>query len=351
MDTIVLAGGGTAGHIAPNLALLPFLKDFSVHYAGETGGMEDGMAKDAGLPFHGVSCIKFHRGNPFKNAKVPFVLHKGVKEAKRLLKDLNPCVVFSKGGYAALPVCLAANKLKIPLVIHESDTSLGLTNRLVAKKAKFVCTTFPAVAEKLENGLYTGTPLRQALYHGNAETIYRTFALPKNGKKNLLVFGGSQGALHVNEALEKGLEKVCRTFNVLHIAGKHAYDGVRPEGYARAAFCTQMADCYAWADFVLCRAGAGTLTEIAALKKPALAIPLPKSSTSRGDQEKNALVYADRGMIDVLFERDLSPESLLSALYALVSHAGALKEAIEKQESPDGTKKIAELLKSFRRSD
>ena len=348
MDTIVLAGGGTAGHIAPNLALLPYLRDFSVHYAGETGGMEDGMAKDAGLPFHGVSCIKFRRGFSLKNAKVPFVLLKGVKEAKRLLKDLKPCVVFSKGGYAALPVCLAAHKLHIPLVIHESDKSLGLSNKLVAKKAKFVCATFPSVVEQCENGILTGTPLRQELYHGNAESVFRAYKLPKNGKKNLLVFGGSQGALRVNKALEGVLAEACRTFNILHVAGNHAYEGVRPENYARAAFCKQMADCYAWADFVLCRAGAGTLTEIAALRKPALAVPLPKSTSSRGDQEENAAAYAKRGMIDVLYERDLSPASLLAALSSLPAHADALKEAMQKAESPDGTKKIAELLASFR---
>ncbi|MDE7396059.1 MAG: glycosyltransferase, partial [Clostridiales bacterium] len=251
MDTIILAGGGTAGHIAPNLALLPFLKEFSVHYVGETGGMEESMAKDAGLPFHGVPCIKFHRGISLKNAKVPFVLCKGISQAKRLLKELNPCVVFSKGGYAALPVALAANKLHIPLVIHESDKTLGLSNKLVAKKARYVCATFPSVADACDNGILTGTPIRQELYGGKAENVYRAFGFSQNGKKNLLVFGGSQGALHLNRALEGALADVCRTFNVLHISGEHEYTGAKPTNYARTPFCKQMADCYAWADYIV----------------------------------------------------------------------------------------------------
>lgn len=349
MNTIVLAGGGTAGHIAPNLALLPFLKEFSVHYVGETGGMEETMAKDAGLPFHGLSCIKFHRGLSIRNVKIPFVLMKGVGQAKRLLQDLRPCVVFSKGGYAALPVCIAANKLHIPLVLHESDKTLGLSNKLVAKKARYVCATFPSVADACENGILTGTPIRQELYQGKAENIYRAFSLPKNGKKNLLVFGGSQGALHLNKALEGALSDVCRTFNVLHLSGGHEYTGACPVGYARTPFCKQMADAYAWADFVLCRAGAGTLTEVTALKKPSLAVPLPKSSTSRGDQELNARFYADRGMIDVLSDDALTSESLLPALSKLVSHAGALKVAMAGAQSPDGTKRIADLLASFKK--
>lgn len=348
MNTIVLAGGGTAGHIAPNLALLPFLKEFSVHYCGEQGGMEERMAQDAGLPFHAVPCIKFNRTFSLKNAKVPFVLLKGVRAAKRLLKELNPCVVFSKGGYAALPVAMAANKLHIPLVLHESDKSMGLANRLVAKKARYVCATFPSVANACENGILTGTPLRQELYHGKAEAVRRTFGLPQNGKSNLLVFGGSQGALHVNKALESVLSDVCEKFNVLHIAGEHDYKGVRPFNYARAPFCKQMADCYAWADYVLCRAGAGTLTEITALAKPALVIPLPKSTTSRGDQEQNAAEFASRGMIDVLYESELTGGTLLSALTSLPRHAPSLSRAMKSAQSPDGTKKIAELLKSFR---
>ncbi len=349
MKTIVLTGGGTAGHIAPNLALLPYLTDYEVHYCGEAGGMEEKMLADfPRVIFHALPCIKLRRSLSPQNLKVPFVLHKGISQAKKLLRALSPAVVFSKGGYAALPVALAAGKLHIPLVVHESDVSMGLSNRLAAKKAHTVCTSFPALAASLRNGKHTGAPIRRELYEGRKDNVLRTFSLPQNNKPNLLVFGGSQGALALNNALEARLADVCARFNVLHIAGKHAFAGDNP-WYRRTPFCSAMADCYAWADYVVCRAGAGTLAELVALKKAALVIPLPKSGSSRGDQQQNAAYYASLGCIDVLQQSDLTPDTLYERITALPARKSTLVAAMQKAPSPDGTRAVAEILKSFGR--
>ncbi len=347
MKTIILTGGGTAGHIAPNIALLPYLRGYEVHYCGEKGGMEEKMlAAFPEVKFHALPCIKFNRSLSPKNLKIPFVLMKGISQAKKLIRDISPGVVFTKGGYAALPVAIAACKKKVPLVVHESDVSMGLSNRLVAKKAKWVCTSFPSLAEQYKNGMFTGTPIRRELYGGKAENIERKLGLAKNGKPNLLVFGGSQGAKAINTALETALNEMRAYFNILHIAGKHPFEG-GADNYRRLEFCDYMADCYAWADLVVCRAGAGTLAEIAALRIPALVIPLPKSDTSRGDQQQNAEYYRSLGVIQVLDQSELTPGTLVAEATALIKKRPALIEASANAPCPDGTRRIAELLNSF----
>lgn len=347
MNTVILTGGGTAGHIAPNIALLPYLRNCEVHYCGEAGGMEEKMLSAyPAVHFHALPCIKFRRSLSPANCKVPFVLCQGIHEAKKLFAQIEPRVVFSKGGYAALPVALAATQKKIPLIVHESDVSMGLSNRLVAKKSRYVCTSFPHLAEKYQNGIFTGTPIRKELYDGRAANVERTFGFTPNGKPNLLVFGGSLGALTVNKLLEGALNEICARFNVLHIAGKHPFDG-KHANYRRATFCDTMADCYAWADYIVCRAGAGTLAEVVALRKPALVIPLPKSDTSRGDQQQNAAYYRERGLIDVCEQVDLTHDSFIVRVTALPQKRDTLLQAMRTAPSPDGTRRIAELINNF----
>ncbi len=347
MKTIILTGGGTAGHIAPNLALLPFLNNYEVHYCGAADSMEEKMvAACPRVKFHALPCIKFCRSFSPKNLKIPFVLSSGIKKAKKLMREINPVVVFGKGGYAALPAVLAANKLRVPLIIHESDISMGLSNKLAAKKARKVCTNFPSLAESLDNGMFTGMPIRQELYRGKKENIIFKHNFPINSKPNLLIFGGSQGALALNKAVEGAINELCAYFNVLHIAGKHEFDG-KHANYRRLEFCDYMADCYAWADYVVCRAGAGTLAEITALKIPAITVPLPKSDTSRGDQQQNAAYYKSLGTVEVLNQDELTCGTLVSQTTALIRKRGALIEAMNKAPCPDGTRKIAELLNSF----
>jgi UDP-N-acetylglucosamine--N-acetylmuramyl-(pentapeptide) pyrophosphoryl-undecaprenol N-acetylglucosamine transferase len=347
MNTIFLTGGGTAGHIAPNIALLPYLRGYEVHYFGEAGSMEERMISAyPQVTFHALPCIKFHRSLSPKNIKIPFVLASGISKAKKFIKELKPKAVFSKGGYAALPMAMAAYKKKVPLIIHESDISMGLSNRLVAKKSRYVCTSFPSLAEKFDNGFFTGTPIRRELYEGNAEAVNRKLGFKKNGRPNLLIFGGSQGALAINQAAEGAIKELCAYFNVLHIAGKHKFDGSH-ENYRRLEFCDYMADCYAWADYAVTRAGAGTLSEITALKIPSLVIPLPKSDSSRGDQVQNAAYYKNLGVIEVMEQDSLSCGSIVSETVALISKRQNLISAMNANPGSDGTRKIAELLNSF----
>lgn len=347
MNTIILTGGGTAGHIAPNIALLPYLKDWEVHYCGEKGGMEERMIADyPQVTFHALPCIKFRRALSPSNLKVPFVLMSGISAAKKLIKEIQPRVVFGKGGYASLPATMAATKKGVPLIIHESDLSMGLGNRLVAKKSRFVCTAFPTLASEYDNGVFTGTPIRRELYEGSGLKLSEKYEFKGRGKPHLLIFGGSQGALALNTAAESVLDALTDRFDVFHIAGKHAYEGAR-EGYRRAEFCSDMADCYAWADYIVCRAGAGTLAEVVALKKAALVIPLPKSNTSRGDQQQNAEYYREAGLVNVLDQSELDGKSLLVNIDKLVRDKQTLLSNIGRAPSPDGTRKIAELIKQF----
>ena len=347
MNTIVLTGGGTAGHVTPNIALIPYLNGYEIHYCGEEGGIEQQMlTRYPQVIFHPLPCIKFSRSLSPKNLSVPFILGSGIRKAKKLFAEINPKVVFSKGGYAALPAAMAAAKKKIPLVIHESDTSMGLSNRLVARKCRHVCASYPQVADSYPNGFLTGAILRRELYFGKKENVIKKFGMPQNGKPNLLVFGGSIGAVAINKALESALHEICTYFNVLHISGKHDYTGGEPN-YRRLEFCDCMQDCYAWADIIVCRAGANTLCEVTALRKPALVIPLPKSKSSRGDQVLNAQYYADLGAIKILPQEKLTCGELVTSTLSLYRDRTSYIAAMEKAPSPDGTRKIASLLNSF----
>lgn len=347
VKTIIFTGGGTAGHIAPNIALFPYFDDYEIHYCGAANSMEERMLKAyPRVAFHALPCVKLRRSLSVRNCKVPFVLWNGIRQAKKLLREVQPRVVFGKGGYAALPVALAAVKCDVPLVVHESDISMGLSNRLVAKKARWVLSSFPSTARDYESGVFTGTPLRRELYAGKRENVIKAHGFSQDGLPNLLVFGGSQGALALNTALESALDRFCAHFHVLHIAGKHPFAGTH-KNYRRVEFTDNMADCYAWADYAVCRAGAGTLAEITALCKPALVIPLPKSGSSRGDQEQNADYYREAGCIEVLPQSELTPETLLARVLSLPARRAELISAMQKAPSPDGTQKIAQMLRTI----
>ena len=346
MKKIILTGGGTAGHVAPNLALLPHLQGYEVHYCGESGGVEERMCASRGVTFHALPCIKLRRSLSPKNLGVPFVLMKGVREAKKLIGELNPSLVLGKGGFVSLPVTLAAVRCGVPLVIHESDLSMGLANKLVANKCRYVCTTFPELAKEYDRGVCTGAPIREELFIGSAAELTKRLSLVSRSKPRLLVFGGSQGATAINAAVESALKDLTKRYDVVHIAGKHPSE-ITADGYRRLEFCDFMADCYAWADIVVCRGGAGALGEITALRKPSLVIPLPKSKHSRGDQEQNAAYYEKKGMVKVLRQSELNAQSLISSLDSLMSSRSALIGAMNSEAKPDGARKIAELIKSI----
>jgi len=324
--SIVLTGGGTAGHVLPNIALLPHLrKSFDrIYYIGSDGGVEKGIAEQAGLEYFSISTAKLRRSLSLSNLLTPFKVLGGISGAKKLLRRLRPSVVFSMGGFVAYPVVAAASKLGIPVVIHESDYSMGLANKMSAKHADAVCTTFEATAKVL-SGKYpnkkvghTGTPLRSEIFKGDASRIEALFAPRRGGgallaRSNLLVVGGSQGARRINEAVVGALPELLRGWNILHVVGKGKLVDVNSllDGYKQVEYMENIADAYAWADVVVSRAGSGAMSELLVLNKRVVFIPM---STGRGDQLENAAEVKRLGKAEVLLEEELCGSSLLSVI-------------------------------------
>lgn len=323
MRKIVLTGGGTAGHVMPNIALLPYLKGCEVHYIGGSGIEKELMSAHKEVIYHEIPCVKYVRGFNFKNLLIPFKMIKSLTHTRKIIKSIAPNVIFTKGGYVSLPVALSAGK--VTLITHESDLSLGLTNRLIKRKCKYVCTSFDVTAKQLPNGLYTGALLRRELWLGTRKTPYPT----------LLIMGGSLGSEAINDCVRKVLDELTKRYNVVHIVGKGKLSDIKMPRYTQIEFA-DMADIYAGADMIVSRGGANSLFEIAALNKKALIIPLPKG-VSRGDQVENADYFADKGLVKVLPQSELSSNRLVTELKALEDFVPAKCDI-------NGTRKVADLL-------
>lgn len=342
MRTIVLTGGGTAGHVLPHIALLPFLRqDFDrIIYLGGNG-VEREIAQESGIPFYGVTTVKLRRKLTLKNLAIPFRLLKGIGEAKKILRELKPDVVFSKGGFVALPVVYAAASLGIKVIAHESDMSLGLANRMSAKKCSMIATTFPIIDQRYSNLVQTGAIIRSSVYHGDASRI----ASPHNGLPKVLVVGGSLGATAINEAVAQALPELCRHYNVLHVTGRgKAVTRSAPPNYQQVEYLSNPADAFAWADVVVARAGSGTVSELLALHKPTIYIPLPKTE-SRGDQIQNANYLQNLGVGVMLPQAELTTERLLTTLDQVYQNRKTITENCAKQTWIDGTAKILNYLR------
>ena len=347
MKRIVLTGGGTAGHVTPNLALIPHLAaaGWDIVYIGSVGGMERGLVEPTGVPFYEVATGKLRRYRDLKNLSDPFRVLKGTAQAVALMGKLRPNVVFSKGGFVSVPVVYGAALHGVPVVLHESDLTPGLANKLCAPFAKAVCTTFPETAKAVRHGVYTGTPLRDELFAGQRKSGLAAFSL-SGEKPVLMVTGGSSGAQAINAAVRAALPKLLPDFDVLHLCGKGNLDPDldRYAGYRQIEYLTdRMRDAFACADVLVSRAGSNTLCEILALKKPSLLIPYPKGA-SRGDQVENAASFAARGLAQVLDQARLTPESLLAAVRALYASKDELRARMDEEPAANGTKKVLEIL-------
>jgi len=311
-----LTGGGTAGHCTPCLALLPHLeKHFDrIAYVGSVSGIERELVQKTGLEYHAITTAKLKRCISADNLTVPFRLIKGISEAKRLLKKLRPDAVFSKGGYVALPVAIAAGKLKIPLVLHESDYTLGLANKISSRYAREVLTSFKETADTLKNGVWTGSPVSPNLF-GSTRSESRAHYGIKGAKPVLLVMGGSTGSTAINREIRRILPELTRQFSVLHITGRGNADAAlsTTPDYYQVEFEGNMKYAYAAADVAVSRAGSNCLFELLAMKIPALLIPLPKDR-SRGDQILNAKYFTAKGAFRTLYQENVTPDALLSAI-------------------------------------
>lgn len=308
MKKILFTGGGSAGHVIPNVAIFEELLqsgEVDVGYIG-TNGIEKSIVAPYKIPYMEMACPKLIRGGGFfalkRNLGIPFAFSRAVKIAKKHLESFQPDLVFSKGGYVSLPVVFAAHSLGIPCFAHESDFSVGLANRLTAKKCRYVFTSFPETAEHIRNGKYSGAPMRKSLFSVSRRAARRQFGFTEK-EKVLLIFGGGSGSAAINEAVRKNIKAITEKYSILHVCGKGNIVKSNVKNYVQTEFIADMGMAYACADAVISRAGAGTVFELIALKKPALLIPL--SNQTRGDQKQNAEYFRRKGLCHVLSQEHL----------------------------------------------
>lgn len=347
---IVLTGGGTAGHVTPNIALIPQLKalGYDISYIGSYEGIERSLITEQGIPYYAVSSGKLRRYFDWQNFTDLFRVARGFHQAKRLLKKLRPDVVFSKGGFVSVPVVRAAGRLRIRTIIHESDMTPGLANRLAFPVADKICCSFPETVKYLPAGkaVLTGSPIRDDLLKGSRSAALSFLRWEDNGMPTLLVTGGSQGSAAINKALRSILPELLKTVRVIHLCGKgnldHSFD--KTEGYAQFEYIKdELKDLFALSDLVLSRAGANSICELLALRKPALLIPLP-AAASRGDQILNADSYEKQGYSKVLKEELMTPQSLLRSLRELNADRQKYISAMEKSAQSNAVSMIIELI-------
>ena len=307
MKKILFTGGGSAGHVIPNLALMEeFVSGgkIDVCYMGSDGIEKRLLAGK--IPYYTITCPKLIRDKNFaalkNNLRIPCAFQKAIKEAERGLQIFQPDLVFSKGGYVALPVVFAAKKLGIPCLAHESDFSPGLANKLSAKKCKAVLTAFPETAKRFKNGKYGGAPIRRSILSAKASASRKALGIPQTAKV-LLVFGGGSGSKAVNEGIRAALNSLTKKYFLLHVCGKGNVAESNFKNYRQYEFVTDMGTMYACADLVISRAGAGAVFELLALKKPSILIPL--EGATRGDQWENAIYFQKKGLCRILPQKDL----------------------------------------------
>ncbi len=344
MKTILFTGGGSAGHVVPNLALMRELRyTYALSYMG-TGGIEQRLVTDAGYPFLRVDCPKFRRSLCLENCKIPYRLHCAKRAALRALSENRPDLVFSKGGFASYPAVWAAHKLGVPILTHESDLTPGLCTRLIAKKCAYVLTSFEETASKFSNGKYVGSPIRKELFSCDKQRAMHKFGLPVR-RPVLLVFGGGSGSKALNDAVAAALPDLLETFSVLHIAGDAAAEKTVQENgkcYLLKRYEPDMGSAYACADVVLSRAGSNTVFELMALKKRAVLVPL--AHATRGDQLANATYFEKQGLVSVLREEELA--RLPAAVKETLEDA-RLGDALAASQFSSATGEIVKLIREF----
>ncbi len=322
MKRIVLTGGGTAGHVTPNIALIPKLRelDYDIHYIGSYEGIEKKLIADFDIPYYGIATGKLRRYFDPKNFSDPFRVLKGYTEAKKILKQLKPDIIFSKGGFVSVPVVRAGSALKIPSIIHESDMTPGLANKLCIPTASKVCCNFPETLQDLpeEKAVLTGSPIREELARGNKIAALDLCGFTAN-MPVIMVIGGSLGAANVNKVVRDALPDLLKDFQVVHICGTDKVDNLllNTKGYQQFEYLkSELKDVFAMADIVISRAGANAICELLALKKPNLLIPLGTSG-SRGDQILNAKSFECQGFSIVLDEDDITRTLLVEKVHEL----------------------------------
>ena len=349
MKKIVLTGGGTAGHVTPNIALIPYLKQegYEIYYIGSKGGMEEDLIKKCGIPYYGISSGKLRRYFDKKNFSDIFKVIKGIFQAKHLIHKIKPDVVFSKGGFVAVPVVIGAHMNKVNVVCHESDITPGLANKLAMPFAKAVCTTFPEAVKHIKDnkGIYTGTPIRDMLFTGSREKGLKLCDFSGN-KPVMLIMGGSQGSVKVNNSIRELLNKLLPKYDIVHLCGKGNLDESLKDraGYKQFEYISdELPDIFAMSDFVVSRAGSNAICEFLALHKPMLLIPLGKNA-SRGDQILNAQSFKKQGFAEVIDEEKMTKGSLFDAINKVYDNRETYIENMKNSKASEGNKAVIVII-------
>lgn len=346
---IIMTGGGSAGHVTPNLALIPRLKEegFDIKYIGSKNGIEKEIIKNANIPYFEISSGKLRRYFDMKNFSDPFKVIKGVFQALKILSKEKPDVIFSKGGFVTVPVVMAASLKKIPVVSHESDLTPGLANKLAAPFCDKLCVTFPESLKfiKGNKGVVTGTPIRKDLLEGNKIQGKKICGF-KDDKKVLLVIGGSLGSKVINESIRNCIDELLKEFNIVHICGKGNMDLSLKDkkGYFQVEYVSEeLPHLMALSDLVISRAGANTIFELLALKKLNILIPLSKKA-SRGDQVLNAESFSNAGYSKVIEEEELNSNIILSSIKEVILNRDKYISTMKKSSVSNGVDNIVNII-------
>ncbi len=339
MKKIVFTGGGTLGHVMPNIYLIQELKDFECFYIGGSG-LEKEKIEEEKIPYYEIPTAKLVRGKFFTNLKIPFVLISAINKAKQALKEIKPDVIFSKGGYVSLPVVIAGKMLKIPIIAHESDSSFGLSNKIILRFCNTMCVNFKHLEKENSKIKYTGPIFSRA--YDSSKKDYRKLNLDED-KPTMLVVGGSLGCKIINENLVEILDEMLENFNIIHITGKGNKAKNSYKNYNAFEMTNDIVNLYNIADFVLGRSGANVTAECCFKKLPMLLIPLENAS-SRGDQVLNAEYYSQRGVAKILREKDVNPKALSQAIKDFYSNLNTYQSAYNNAETINGREKVIELI-------
>lgn len=349
MKKIILTGGGTAGHVTPNIALIPGLKrlGYDIKYIGSYDGIEKKLIEELGISYSGISSGKFRRYMSAKNLSDPFRVIKGYSEAKSIIKDYKPDIVFSKGGFVSVPVALAARRYKVPVIIHESDMTPGLANKIAIPFATKVCHNFPETAEYLPKGksVLTGSPIRAELLKGDKLNGLKMCDFTSS-KPIIMVIGGSLGAVAVNNAVREALPELTTDFQIVHLCGKGKTDESlnNKTSYKQFEYIKdELKDLFAMSDIIISRAGANAICEIAALKKPSILIPL-SANASRGDQILNANSFKKQGFSEVIEEENLNKTLLIDTVHEVYENRSKYINKMEKSGSRNAVDTILKLI-------
>lgn len=349
MKHIILTGGGTAGHVTPNIALIPQLQDlgYKISYIGSYSGMERELITELGIPYYPISSGKLRRYFSTQNFTDPFRILKGFSQANSIVKKLQPDIIFSKGGFVTVPVVMAGKKNKIPTIIHESDMTPGLANKLAIPSATKVCCNFPETVEHLPQGkaVLTGCPIREELLSGDANTAKKICGFTSD-KPVILIIGGSQGSVAVNTAVRNILTELLQNFQVIHLCGKGKIDPdlTTLNGYKQFEYVTdELRHLFTLSDVIISRAGANAICELLALRKPNILIPLPLSA-SRGDQILNANSFEKQGFSMVLDNDTLTDALLLTSIQDVFNNKDMYIQNMQNSPTKNATESVIKLF-------